>query len=83
MNHWMHIYQPDIHKCVAEWNRLVQRKLTDTTSLPPVSLKNMTGAFAVLLFGCGASFIIFLGEIMSRYCARRWSKANDSRKPAW
>lgn len=64
MNHWMHIYQPDIHKCVDVWNRLVQRKLTDMTSLPPLSLKSMTGAFTVLLCGSGTSFLIFVIEII-------------------
>lgn len=71
MNHWMHVYQPDVHKCVGEWNKLVQRKRNDDSSLPPLSLKNMTGAFAVLFFGCASSLIIFIGEIVCSHCKKR------------
>ena len=74
MAHWMHLYQPDVRNCIGEWNKLIQRKLTDTRSLPPLSLKNMTGAYAVLLLGSGASLLLFFGEILVNHRIKQRAK---------
>lgn len=66
MDIWTQWYQPDIRQCLAEADKIT--KNVSKSEPPRLSLKNLTGAFVVLLIGYLVSFVAFLAEnIMSYY----------------
>jgi hypothetical protein len=66
MDIWTQWYQPDIRQCRAEEDKIT--KNVSKNAPPRLSLKNLTGAFVVLLIGYLISLVAFLAEnIMSYY----------------
>jgi hypothetical protein len=56
IEHWIASYQAMPHQCLAQ----AAKKRRDET--PRLSLKNLTGAFAVLVIGYVISFLVFVFE---------------------
>ena len=57
---WTQWYQPDVQQCLAEADKIT--KSAPKKEPPRLSLKNLTGAFVVLLIGYLVSFLSFLAE---------------------
>lgn len=57
INHWYKIETPDVHQCVN--NQETEHHLDDGA---PLTLKGLSGAFAVLLAGIVPALLIFMCE---------------------
>ena len=57
---WTQWYQPDVRQCLDEADKIT--KTAAQKEPPRLSLKNLTGAFVVLLIGYVVSFLVFLVE---------------------
>lgn len=60
VNIWTQWYQPDVRQCRNEYRKSPK----SDKNRAKLSLKNMTGAFVVLLVGIVTSFLILLGEMI-------------------
>jgi ionotropic glutamate receptor len=68
---WIQSYQATPHRCLSQ---SVRKKKWET---PRLSLKNLTGAFAVLVIGYSVSFLVFIFERLQ--AARRRLIAHKNR----
>jgi ionotropic glutamate receptor len=69
MDIWTQWYQPDIQKCLTEKDKITKK--VSRKESPRLSLKNLTGAFVVLLIGYLVSFVAFLAENIMSYGRNR------------
>jgi len=66
LTHWYLKGVPDVHQCVHT------KKKGTIDDMKPLSLKGLTGAFFVLVFGYATSVLVFLVErIYFRLSSRR------------
>ena len=56
LTYWYLKGVPDVHQCIQT------KKKGTIDDMNPVSLKGLTGAFFVLVFGYATSVLLFLGE---------------------
>jgi hypothetical protein len=63
---WM---RPVPYQCLPNIRKQYKKK--ETTSNTSLSLKNLTGAFVVLLIGFSLSFLAFLVELMTSMTGRK------------
>jgi hypothetical protein len=59
---WTQWYQPDVRKCLDKADKTMRLKPSTRKDPPRLSLKNLTGAFVVLLVGYLFSFASFITE---------------------
>jgi hypothetical protein len=58
---WAQRYQADVRKCQDKADKMMQLK-PSSDGPPRLSLKNLTGAFAILIVGYLLAFFIFISE---------------------
>lgn len=59
---WTQWYQADVHKCHDKADKIVSRERTSSDNPPRLSLKNLTGAFVILIGGIILSFLVYVAE---------------------
>ena len=69
INQWMKIFQPNAHRCLEKAKEITS--FSPHNSFVPLTLKNLNGAFVILLFGFLIAFVIFIAEnILFRSCCK-------------
>lgn len=69
---WSKWYQPNPQQFLDTADKMMRQKPSSEKGPPRLSLKNLTGAFVVLLIGCRlVSFIVFLAENILSLCFRK------------
>lgn len=58
---WTQWYQPDVRQCLDKADKIMQSKPSKNNP-PQLSLKNLTGAFVVLVVGYLVTFLAFVSE---------------------
>jgi hypothetical protein len=58
---WAQRYQTDVRKCQDKAEKMMHLK-PSLDSPPSLSLKNLTGAFTILIVGYLVALFIFIGE---------------------
>ncbi|XP_046444579.1 uncharacterized protein LOC124194436 [Daphnia pulex] len=72
---WQNWYEPNSKPCYDDRKNSGENKNKEKP-LVRLSLTNLTGAFAVLAFGCALSFLTFLGEIIIFHGKNNWTSRN-------
>lgn len=63
---WRDTYQADVHQCLEQADK-IQRRSRSADGKTIITLKNLTSAFIVLIFGYFLSFLTFLVEQIVYY----------------
>lgn len=59
---WTQWYQPDVRQCLVKADKILSRQQHSSDDPPRLSLKNLTGAFAILIGGTILSLLVFIVE---------------------
>jgi ionotropic glutamate receptor len=66
LDFWAKWYQPDVRQCLEKADNIMQLKKSSKKDSTRLSLKNLTGAFVILIVGYLVSFVAFLAEKILR-----------------
>lgn len=62
LNMWTKLYEPDVRQCLDKADKIMHLKPSRNNNPSQLLLKDLTGAFVVLLVGFFVAFIVFAAE---------------------